>query len=48
MMPVSILIERLAAMAKPDEVWSVLDKGVMAHLIEMRRGVVETYFCPLQ
>jgi hypothetical protein len=48
MMPVSILVERLHDLAAPEEVWSVLEKGVTAHLLEIRKGVVETYFCPLR
>jgi hypothetical protein len=47
MMPVSVLAERLHDLGTPQEVMQVLEKGEKARLIELRQGIVETYFLPL-
>lgn len=47
MMPISLLAEKLKTMANAEEILAVLEKGIVAHLVEFQVGQTDSYFYPL-
>lgn len=47
MMPVRLLSQNFGRRILAEEIVTVLDKGVVARLIELQIGQEDTFFCPL-